>query len=103
MNDWQRTVVASFTTLFIVAALFFIPWKRADSGEIRWAPFYRNPITYESSFSGSATTNQYARMKGRKMPVLYLFQLAAIVGAGLLTYRMVSQDIEDGTGADLDS
>lgn len=37
------------------------------------------------------------------MPVLYLFQLAAIVGAGLLTYRMVSQDIEDGTGADLDS
>lgn len=92
MTELQRTIAATFATLFFVAALFFIPWKRADTGELRWAPFYRNPITYESTFDGSATTNRFAKMKGHRMPGLYFLQLALIGGTGFLIYKRVGQN-----------
>ncbi len=94
MNDRQRTVLATSIVALLVGALFFVPWQREDSDEIHWAPFYRAPITVESTLRGTTAYNELARVKGRPMFFLYVIQLAGIAGTGLVGFRLARSDTE---------
>jgi hypothetical protein len=47
-----------------------------------WAPFYRNPITLESTLSGAGVTNKFVYLKGRPLYGIYVLQLAGIAALG---------------------
>ena len=54
-------VVATAAAALIVASLFMLPWRLERSGELRWGPFYRPPISFSTRFEGPVrvTTFQY--------------------------------------------
>ena len=87
MNDRQRVVTATFTVALFVIAFFFIPWQRYETGRVMWAPFYRNPITLESTLGGSGVVNRFAYIKGRPMYGLYVLQLVGIAALGAVLFR----------------
>lgn len=95
MNDRQRLITATFAVALFVAAFFFVPWRRHDSRRILWAPFYRNPITLESTLSGSTINNRFVRMKGRPVWSLYFLQLVGIAGTGYVLFRLVRSEGRD--------
>ncbi|MBT8400289.1 MAG: hypothetical protein KJO98_07420 [Rhodothermia bacterium] len=96
MNDKQRVITATFVVALFVAAFFFVPWIRHESNDIRYAPFYRNPITLESAFSGSTVYRKFVRMKGRPLYSLYFLQLVGIAGTGFVLYRLArTKDSEE--------
>lgn len=82
MNDRQRVITATIVVALFVVAFFFIPWQRHETGDLMWAPFYRNPITLESTLSGSGVTNRFVYLKGRRLYGLYVLQLAGIAALG---------------------
>jgi hypothetical protein len=94
VNDRQRTVLATSVVALLVGALFFVPWQREDSDEIYWSPFYRAPITVESTLRGSVAYNELSRVKGRPMFILYVVQLAGIAGTGLVAFRLARSEVE---------
>ena len=96
MNDTQRVVLATSVIAVLVSALFFIPWQREDADEIHWAPFYRAPISVESTLRGTTAYNELARVKGRPMFGLYVIQLVGIGGIGLVAFLIARTDEEPG-------
>ncbi|NNE46637.1 MAG: hypothetical protein HKN37_08250 [Rhodothermales bacterium] len=83
MNDRQRLITATFIVAFFVAAFFYVPWQRDDANGIRYAPFYRNPITLNSTLSGP---DRFVYVKGSRFYSLYFLQLIGIAGTGRMLF-----------------
>jgi hypothetical protein len=85
MNQIQRSIAGTTVIALIVAALFYIPWRVEVTGDLTWAPFYRNPIMGRSSRITGAIETRLVELKGRPVWALYAVQLALIgsVGAGI--------------------
>jgi hypothetical protein len=93
MNEKQRSVTGTLAIALIVAALFYIPWRIESSGDLRWAPFYRNPVISLSTLSDDTIQSRFVRLKGRPVIWLYLLQLGAIGATGAAAYWYV-RDLE---------
>lgn len=85
MNHNQRGIAGTVAIALIVAALFYVPWRIESTGDLAWAPFYRNPVMAQSTLIEDSINTAYARLKGRPVWGLYLIQLASIglVGGGI--------------------
>ena len=61
MNEGQSYVVATGTVLLIILTVFLLPWRLQRTGDLRWGPFYRQPITYTTKWVGpiESATYQY--------------------------------------------
>lgn len=88
MNQKQRAIAGTVTIALIVAAMFYIPWRIESSGNLTWAPFYRNPVVGKSFRITESIETRFTRLKGRRLWGVYAFQLALIgsVGAGVYWY-----------------
>ncbi len=86
MNDRQRVVTATFVVALLVAAVYYVPWLRYETGDIHWSPFYRNPMTLESTIGASSVHNRFAYIKGRPLYSLYFLQLIGIAGVGRILF-----------------
>ena len=84
MNHTQRGIAGTFAIALIVAALFYIPWRIESTGDLAWAPFYRNPVVGSSTFDGDTITTRYVQLLGRPVWSIYALQLIAIgaIGSG---------------------
>lgn len=51
MNDSQKTVFGVAAVALLIAILFFIPWRMEPSGELAWAPIYRQPMSEARSYA----------------------------------------------------
>lgn len=89
MNHTQRGVVGTTVIALFVAALFYVPWRIESSGDLQWAPFYRNPAVGRSTMTDYGIESRYIELKGRPIVGLYLLQLAAIGGIGFVAFRAV--------------
>jgi hypothetical protein len=89
MNEKQRTVVATFTCALIVAALFYIPWRVESTGDLKWAPFHRNPVLERSTLIGDSIDSRFVRLKGQPVFGLYVVQLILIGTTGAAAYWFV--------------
>ena len=94
MNEKQRAVAGTVAIAFIVAALFYIPWRIEATGDLTWAPFYRNPIMDRASRIMGATESRLVELKGRPVWSLYAAQLIVIgsFGAGAYWYMRDEED-----------
>ena len=86
-NDNQRAVLATFAVALLVAALFYIPWRIESTGDLKWAPFYRNPVVERSTLIEESIETEFVRVKGQPVLGLYLLQLFAIGATGAAVYR----------------
>lgn len=89
MNEKQRAVVGTAAIALIVAALFYVPWRIESSGDIRWAPFYRNPVVGMSTRIGESIDSRFRRLKGRPVYGLYVLQLVLVGSVGATVYWFV--------------
>ncbi len=94
MNEKQRTEVATVTIALFVAALFYIPWRVESTGDLKWAPYYRNPVLGRSTHIGERIDTRYVRLKGQPVYSLYVAQLVLIGSAGAIAYWLF-RDKED--------
>jgi hypothetical protein len=87
MNEKQRAVMGTVAIALLVAALFYIPWTVAATGELRWAPFYRNPVVQQRVAMGESTDSRFIRLKGQRAYGVYALQLLVIGAIGAFAYR----------------
>ncbi len=87
MNEKQRAIAGTVAIAFLVAALFYVPWRIESSGDLTWAPFYRNPVMGRSTLIEETVDTQFVRLKGQPVWEIYVLQLAAIAAAGFTVYR----------------
>ncbi len=88
MNHTQRGIAGTVAIALIVAALFYIPWRITSTGDLAWAPFYRNPAVGTTTRVVGGTVNRFIELKGQPVWWLYGVQLAVIAGAGAVAVRM---------------
>ena len=93
MNEKQRAVAGTVAIAFLVAAFFYVPWRIESSGDLTWAPFYRNPVIGRSTLIAESVDTQFVRLKGQPVWGLYVFQLAMIAAAGVTVFWYV-RDVE---------
>ncbi len=87
MNEKQRAIAGTVAMAFLVAAFFYVPWRIESSGDLTWAPFYRNPVMGRSTLITETVETQFIRLKGRPVWGLYVLQLATIAAVGVTVYR----------------
>ena len=84
-----------------MGAVFFIPWEIEDTGELKWAPFYRNPIKHTASYTDEAgTLTTYTRLGGHRAIGVYALQLLVITGIGGIAFVAAGSDPEDDEDED---
>ena len=59
MNDKQSYIVASGAVMLIILTVFLLPWRLERSGELRWGPFYRPPVSYTTTWEGPMLSTLY--------------------------------------------
>lgn len=94
MNHRQRGIAGTLAIALIVAALFYIPWRIESTGDLAWAPFYRNPAMGRSTLNTDTIDTQYVRLKGRPVWGMYASQLI-VIGAIGSTVFWLARDRED--------
>lgn len=94
MNEKQRAIVGTLAIALIVASMFYIPWRIESTGNLKWAPFYRNPVVGTATRITGGVDSRFAKLKGRPVWAIYALQLVAIgaIGGG---YYWVSRDKEE--------
>ena len=92
MNEKQRAVAGTVAIALLVVALFYVPWRVESTGDLKWAPFYRNPVVERSTLMGESIESRFIRLKGRPVWSLYLLQLMAIGASGALVYWLVRDE-----------
>ena len=98
MNEKQRAVLGTSAIALLVAALFYVPWRIESTGDLKWAPFYRNPVVERSTLIGETIDSQFIRLKGRPVYGLYLLQLLTIGATGAFVYRFVRDRDDSESG-----
>jgi len=86
MNQIQRTIFGTAVIALIVAALFYVPWRIESTGNLAWAPFYRNPVMGRSTQFTESIDARFVRLKGQPVYGIYALQLIIIGSAGAAAY-----------------
>jgi len=60
MNNGQSYVVATGVVLLIILTVFMLPWRLERTGDLRWGPVYRQPITYTTKWVGPIESATYS-------------------------------------------
>lgn len=93
-NHNQRGALGTAAIALIAAALFYIPWRVESTGDIAYAPFYRNPVMGQHTRMEQTIESRFIRLKGRPIWWLYGLQLVGIAGAGFVAIRLLEQPDE---------
>ena len=94
MNQRQRAITGTAAIALIVAALFYVPWRIESTGDLKWAPFYRNPVMERSTLFTESVDTRFVRLKGRPVYRLYALQLIAIGFVGATAYWFAREQDE---------
>ncbi len=94
MNHTQRGVLGTTVIALFVVALFYIPWRIESTGNVMWAPFYRNPAVGTSTLKGKTIESRFVRLKGQPIWWLHGLQLVSVAGAGYATFHLVRREEE---------
>ena len=91
LNERQRAVLGTVAIALIVAAVFYVPWRIESTGDLAWAPFYRNPVVGRSTLLDDSLDSRYIQLKGRPVYAIYVLQLVGIGAIGTLAYWAVRE------------
>ncbi len=95
MNHTQRGVLGTTVIALFVVALFYIPWRIESTGDLAWAPFYRNPVVGQSTLKGETIETRFVRLKGRPVWWLHGLQIVSVAGAGYVAFHLAWREEEE--------
>lgn len=55
-------MLATTAVALIITTIFFVPWRAGPSGEIKWAPVYRQPMSYVRSYDDTYSRQGNSRL-----------------------------------------
>lgn len=94
MNEKQSFVVATGVAFLIIATVFFVPWRLASTGEIKWSPIYRQPMSYISTNDRDPGDSRYVYDKADIAAGILLLEVFGIlVVSGGLYYFLKDRSI----------
>ncbi len=92
MNERQSYVVGAGAVFLIIAVLFFVPWRVGRADDIRWAPLYRAPVTYVSTYMDETVKSSFKYEKGRIALDILLLELLCISVVSSVLYFVLGSD-----------
>ena len=90
----RRAVIATTAAMLVLVLLFFIPWRVEGSSEVMWAPIYRPPVKFITTFQemggfrGSYQTGEVAL----DILLLQLVGISALGWVGSVMAGAMSRD-----------
>jgi len=92
MNDNQNAVLGVTVVAFIIALVFFVPWRVESTDAIQWAPIYRRPIIQSQSYRPDMAVDRYMYANGHIATGVYVLEIVLIVVSGVIGYVICSDE-----------
>ncbi|MEX0601684.1 MAG: hypothetical protein WD021_01380 [Rhodothermales bacterium] len=96
MENKESAIVGTLVAALFISTFFFVPWRMERSGDLKWAPAYRPPVTVEQSVRDETVRSVVRYEEGEVAIVVFVVQLLAIAalgGAGLALLGIRVQDV----------
>lgn len=90
MNEKQRMVLGTTAVALILAVMFFVPWRVKSSDEIKWAPMYRQPVSYSHTYATNRPGSRYVHDEAEIEIGFFLLEILTIGAAGAGGYMLNS-------------
>ena len=103
MNEAQRTVLAVAVVALIIATVFYVPWRVQPTEEIKWAPIYRQPVSYVRSYNDAYSQEGSSRFSyddGEVAVGILALEIVGLGVAGWIAFLFAAGLAREGDGLD---
>lgn len=90
MNETQRTIRAIAAVAMLLAVLFFVPWRIESSGELKWAPLFRPPVSHSLTYETERPGSRYTYDEAEVALEIYFLEILVIGLIGWATFVISS-------------
>lgn len=90
MSQRQRFVLGVVAAAFVLAVMFYVPWRVEPSDKVKWAPIYRQPVSYVRSYEDGRDISRFVYEDGEVAFDIFVLEVLVIGAAGRAAFLLAS-------------